>query len=69
MPPSARILPAPCRIGKPAVHLLQVAGLSARQMLESPLKSLSVLLGGIDPANDFGVDAAAYARPRTWLLP
>jgi NADH-quinone oxidoreductase subunit G len=36
------------------------AGLSARQMLESPLKAY-VLLGGIDPANDFGVDCAALA--------
>ena len=36
------------------------AGLTARQMLESPLKAY-VLLGGIDPANDFGVDAGALA--------
>ena len=36
------------------------AGLSARQMLESPLKAY-MLLGGIDPANDFAVDAAALA--------
>jgi NADH-quinone oxidoreductase subunit G len=36
------------------------AGMSARQMLESPLKAY-VLLGGIDPANDFGVESAALA--------
>jgi NADH-quinone oxidoreductase subunit G len=35
-------------------------GLNARQMLESALKAY-VLLGGIDPANDFGVDAGALA--------
>jgi NADH-quinone oxidoreductase subunit G len=39
---------------------LKVAGLSARQMLDSPLKAY-VLLGGIDPANDLAVDAAALA--------
>ena len=42
--------------GAPAV----AAGLSARQMLESPLKAY-VLLGGIDPANDLGVDPGALA--------
>jgi NADH-quinone oxidoreductase subunit G len=36
------------------------AGLSARGMLESPLKSY-VLFGGIDPANDFAVDPWALA--------
>jgi NADH-quinone oxidoreductase subunit G len=36
------------------------AGLSARQMLDAPLKAY-VLLGGIDPANDLGVDPAALA--------
>jgi NADH-quinone oxidoreductase subunit G len=40
-------------------HIAQ-AGLSARQMLESSLKAY-VLLGGIDPANDFGVESAALA--------
>jgi NADH-quinone oxidoreductase subunit G len=35
-------------------------GLSARQMLDSPLKAY-VLLGGIDPANDLGVDPWALA--------
>jgi NADH-quinone oxidoreductase subunit G len=39
---------------------LKVAGLSARQMLESPLKAY-VLLGGIDPANDLAADPAALA--------
>ena len=37
-----------------------VAGLSARQMLETPLKAY-VLFGGIDPALDLAVDAAALA--------
>jgi NADH-quinone oxidoreductase subunit G len=37
---------------------LQTPGLSARQMLDSPLKAY-VLFGGIDPANDLGVDASA----------
>ena len=36
------------------------AGLSARAMLDSPLKSY-VLFGGIDPANDFAVDPWALA--------
>ncbi|HEX3914796.1 MAG TPA: NADH-quinone oxidoreductase subunit NuoG [Steroidobacteraceae bacterium] len=36
------------------------AGLSARQMLESPLKAY-VLLGGIDPAQDLAVDPWALA--------
>ena len=36
------------------------AGLTARQMLDAPLKAY-VLLGGIDPANDLGVDPAALA--------
>ena len=35
-------------------------GLSARQMLETWLKAY-VLFGGIDPLNDLGVDAAAFA--------
>jgi NADH-quinone oxidoreductase subunit G len=35
-------------------------GLSARQMLETPLKAY-VLFGGIDPPNDLGVDASALA--------
>jgi len=39
---------------------IPTAGLSARQMLDTPLKAY-VLLGGIDPANDFGVDSAALA--------
>jgi NADH-quinone oxidoreductase subunit G len=39
---------------------LQVAGLSAREMLDSPLKAY-VLLGGIDPANDFGLDPSVLA--------
>jgi NADH-quinone oxidoreductase subunit G len=39
---------------------IATAGLSARQMLDAPLKAY-VLLGGIDPANDFGVDPAALA--------
>ena len=39
---------------------LGAAGLSARQMLESPLKAY-VLLGGIDPANDLAVDPWALA--------
>jgi len=42
--------------GAPAV----AAGLSARQMLELPLKAY-VLLGGIDPANDLSVDPSALA--------
>ena len=37
---------------------LEAAGLSARQMLESPLKAY-VLLGGIEPGNDFAVDSSA----------
>jgi NADH-quinone oxidoreductase subunit G len=36
------------------------AGLSARQMLDSPLKAY-VLLGGIDPSNDLAVDSSALA--------
>jgi NADH-quinone oxidoreductase subunit G len=36
------------------------AGLSARQMLDSPLKAY-VLLGAIDPANDFAMDPWALA--------
>jgi NADH-quinone oxidoreductase subunit G len=36
------------------------AGLSARQMLDAPLKAY-VLFGGIDPANDLGVDPSALA--------
>jgi NADH-quinone oxidoreductase subunit G len=36
------------------------AGLSARQMLDAPLKAY-VLFGGIDPANDLAVDPAALA--------
>jgi NADH-quinone oxidoreductase subunit G len=36
------------------------AGLSVRQMLDSPLKAY-VLLGAIDPANDLAVDPAALA--------
>ncbi len=39
---------------------LGAAGLSARQMLDSPLKAY-VLLGGIDPANDLAVDPWALA--------
>jgi NADH-quinone oxidoreductase subunit G len=39
---------------------IATAGLSARQMLDAPLKSY-VLFGGIDPANDLGVDPAALA--------
>jgi NADH-quinone oxidoreductase subunit G len=39
---------------------LASAGLSARQMLDSPLKAY-VLLGGIDPANDLGLDPSALA--------
>jgi len=39
---------------------LKAAGLAARQMLESPLKAY-VLLGGIDPASDLGVDPSALA--------
>jgi NADH-quinone oxidoreductase subunit G len=39
---------------------LGAAGLSARQMLESPLKAY-VLLGAIDPANDLAVDPWALA--------
>jgi NADH-quinone oxidoreductase subunit G len=39
---------------------LSAAGLSARQMLDSPLKAY-VLLGGIDPSNDLAVDPAALA--------
>jgi NADH-quinone oxidoreductase subunit G len=35
-------------------------GLSARQMLETPLKAY-VLFGGIDPPHDLGVDASALA--------
>jgi NADH-quinone oxidoreductase subunit G len=35
-------------------------GLTVRQMLDAPLKSY-VLLGGIDPAVDFGVDARALS--------
>ncbi len=40
---------------QPGGTLLQTAGLSARQMLDSPLK-VYVLFGGIDPANDLGID-------------
>jgi NADH-quinone oxidoreductase subunit G len=39
---------------------LTAAGLSARQMLESPLKAY-VLFGGIEPGNDFAVDSSALA--------
>jgi NADH-quinone oxidoreductase subunit G len=39
---------------------LRSVGLSARAMLDSPLKAY-VLLGGIDPANDLGVDPKALA--------
>jgi len=39
---------------------LKSAGLSARQMLESPLKAY-VMLGGIEPANDVAVDSSALA--------
>jgi NADH-quinone oxidoreductase subunit G len=39
---------------------LKAAGLSARQMLESPLKAY-VLFGGIEPGNDFAVDSSALA--------
>jgi NADH-quinone oxidoreductase subunit G len=39
---------------------LEAAGLSARQMLDSPLKAY-VLLGGIDPANDLAIDPWALA--------
>jgi NADH-quinone oxidoreductase subunit G len=39
---------------------LKIAGLSARQMLDSPLKAY-VLFGGIDPANDLSVDPAGFA--------
>ncbi len=39
---------------------LQTAGMTARQMLESPLKAY-VLFGGIDPANDFSIDPGALA--------
>jgi NADH-quinone oxidoreductase subunit G len=39
---------------------IATAGLSARQMLDAPLKAY-VLFGGIDPTNDFGVDPAALA--------
>jgi NADH-quinone oxidoreductase subunit G len=37
---------------------LETPGLSARQMLEAPLPAY-VLFGGIDPANDFSMDASA----------
>jgi NADH-quinone oxidoreductase subunit G len=39
---------------------LEFAGLSARQMLEAPLKAY-VLFGGIEPANDLAVDSSALA--------
>jgi NADH-quinone oxidoreductase subunit G len=39
---------------------LELAGLSARQMLDAPLKAY-VLFGGIEPANDFAVDSSALA--------
>jgi NADH-quinone oxidoreductase subunit G len=39
---------------------ISAAGLSARQMLDSPLKAY-VLFGGIDPASDLGVDPWALA--------
>jgi NADH-quinone oxidoreductase subunit G len=39
---------------------IAAAGLSARQMLDSPLKAY-VLLGGIDPAHDISVDPWALA--------
>jgi NADH-quinone oxidoreductase subunit G len=39
---------------------LKVAGLSARQMLDTPLKAY-VLFGGIEPANDLAVDSSALA--------
>jgi NADH-quinone oxidoreductase subunit G len=43
-----------------------VVGLSARQMLESPLKAY-VLLGGLDPADDFGVESASLASA-DWVV-
>ena len=39
---------------------LELAGLSARQMLDAPLKAY-VLFGGIEPANDFAVESSALA--------
>jgi NADH-quinone oxidoreductase subunit G len=45
---------------EPGSAPIGAAGLSARQMLDSPLKAY-VLLGGIDPANDLGVDPWALA--------
>jgi NADH-quinone oxidoreductase subunit G len=39
---------------------IATSGLTARQMLDAPLKAY-VLLGGIDPANDLGVDSSALA--------
>ncbi|HXP26280.1 MAG TPA: molybdopterin-dependent oxidoreductase, partial [Steroidobacteraceae bacterium] len=39
---------------------LALAGLSARQMLDAPLKAY-VLFGAIEPANDFAVDSSALA--------
>ena len=39
---------------------LELAGLSARQMLDAPLKAY-VLFGAIEPANDFAVDSSALA--------
>jgi NADH-quinone oxidoreductase subunit G len=44
----------------PGGAAIATAGLSARQMLDAPLKAY-VLLGGIDPANDLGVDPSALA--------
>jgi NADH-quinone oxidoreductase subunit G len=45
---------------EPGSAPIGTAGLSARQMLDSPLKAY-VLLGGIDPANDLGVEPWALA--------
>jgi NADH-quinone oxidoreductase subunit G len=39
---------------------IATTGLTARQMLDAPLKAY-VLFGGIDPANDLGVDSSALA--------
>jgi NADH-quinone oxidoreductase subunit G len=44
----------------PGGAAIATAGLSARQMLDAPLKAY-VLFGGIDPANDLGVDPSALA--------
>ena len=45
---------------EPGGASVATVGLSARAMLESPLKAY-LLFGGIDPANDFGVSAGALA--------